>query len=421
MPRATVNRILRCLLLLSILLLVGCLPAAPSSTQQEITARPRFPTTVTATPDAGATKGALLRVTATAQAQRTATAATQMALSAASTRAAELQTATAAIVARETARVAPPTWPGAPFTQALEVISPENAGRIRELARSDQGWITGFLWAPNGKSIGLTMPRGIALYTADTFVEIQRLALSSDVESWSFSPDSLWLAFALDGSVELWNVRTLERKLLGSDMGRDSATGLAFSPDAVLLAGSWSSGSIVLWDVATGQEVKRLYVDKMGADSLAFSPDGATLASGCAFGGLFLWNVANGEVENKIEGLHDHVDHLLFSPDGASLAAATPRDCRVGLWNVVTREPFWTQELCWVYSLSFSPDGSLLATGTDEGTVQLWETSSGLKVGQFQGHSSYVRNVAFSPNGKLLATTAPEDGTARLWAVWTGP
>ncbi len=328
----------------------------------------------------------------------------------------------AAVLARETANVASPTWPGAPFTQPLEVISSENAGRLRELAHSEQGWVTGFLWAPDGKTIALTMLRGIALYTADTFVEIQRLELDADVWTFTFSPDGLELAFATEnGRVELWNVRTLERRLLVQSESQGSADRLAFSSDGTLLAISWAQRNVELWDVAAGQEIKIFSVETLVVCGLAFSPDGTTLAVGGSLGGLWLVNMTTGEVGSSIKGLQDYICGLSFSPDGQLLAVAAPRDGMVGLWSVATREPLWTDHLNWVYGFSLAPDASLLAAGDVKGTVQLWDAISGQQVGQLQGRGNYLRSLAFSPDGKLLATAAPEEGTVRLWAVWAEP
>jgi len=66
-----------------------------------------------------------------------------------------------------------------------------------------------------------------------------------------------------------------------------------------------------------------------------------------------------------------------------------------------------------LWSVSFSPDGSKLATAESNGTVHLWE-KSGKELSVFTGHTEKVHSISFSPNGQLLATAA-DDGTARLW------
>ena len=69
--------------------------------------------------------------------------------------------------------------------------------------------------------------------------------------------------------------------------------------------------------------------------------------------------------------------------------------------------------------IAYSPDGSKLATGSGDGTVIIWDTSTGAKVLTLTGHSSQIQAVSFSPDGQLLATGS-EDNTAKIWDVATG-
>jgi len=68
----------------------------------------------------------------------------------------------------------------------------------------------------------------------------------------------------------------------------------------------------------------------------------------------------------------------------------------------------------WVTSVTFSPDGRTLASGSYDQTVRLWEVSSGQCLNVLQGHTNMVTSVAFSPDGKTLASGS-SDGTINLW------
>ncbi|GAA5071577.1 hypothetical protein GCM10023319_02910 [Nocardia iowensis] len=109
-----------------------------------------------------------------------------------------------------------------------------------------------------------------------------------------------------------------------------------------------------------------------------------------------------------------------FSPDGTVLAT-TSDDGTARLWNIAdgTTARVLGDHLGGVWGCAFSPDGALLATASEDRTVRLWQASDGTSKGLLHGHTDWVTSVAFSPDGALLASTS-QDGTARLWRVADG-
>jgi WD40 repeat protein len=70
----------------------------------------------------------------------------------------------------------------------------------------------------------------------------------------------------------------------------------------------------------------------------------------------------------------------------------------------------------WVYSVSFSPDGKFLASGSWDETVKVWEVGSWREVATLRGHQDWVYSVSFSPDGKFLASGS-RDKTVKVWEV----
>jgi len=161
--------------------------------------------------------------------------------------------------------------------------------------------------------------------------------------------------------------------------------------------------------------------------TIALSPDRKILAAGGSSNTVRLWDVTTGEVMRTLTLGEDvvYVDSLAFSPDGKILAL--PGEplypfYPVQLWDVTAGEvvhSFSSEEYLDVHSLAFSPDGKMLASGNWDGTVHLWDVATGQVLRTLSAHTDLVDSVAFSPDGKMLASGS-YDRTVILWDVATG-
>ena len=109
-------------------------------------------------------------------------------------------------------------------------------------------------------------------------------------------------------------------------------TTVAFSPDGNMVASGASDKMIILWDVKTGQPIRKLQGHEETVISIAFSPDGAQLASGSADATVRLWNVQTGEPQQSLKGHASLVTSVAYSPDGKTIATASGQNVR--LWRV---------------------------------------------------------------------------------------
>ncbi len=301
----------------------------------------------------------------------------------------------------------------------------------------------------------------ITISNADLVQELGLLAISANEITWS--PDGKLLAIATDGGVIIMEIPSLqERMRIASkeewfDLWISS---VAFHPtdDRLLLGGR---GFFQQWDLATGEALHRTHGTGSDVFDVDYSEDGDLIAVGFRDGVLVkdidfdlpAW-VLRPESHTLVTG------KVTFAPHGAKVAGLGD-DGYLRLWNARTRELLWERstefqggwDLAYspdgrflvvggsatdflifdaqngqdaavlslestkgISSLAFNPESNLLALGTWEGQILIWDLEKLRLVTQLEGYTEGFTSLAFSPDGRLLASAGYDD-TIRLWGI----
>ena len=265
----------------------------------------------------------------------------------------------------------------------------------------------------------------------------------------ALSPDGTTIATAglNDRAASLWDGERpgKPRRLEGDE---PSIWDLAFSPDGRILATAAmkgtpqefaiagvarphknaETGSVRLWDVDKGVEIRCFPGKGCGPRCVAFSSDGSTLATGFSDATIRLYDPATGverarlEVKDRLQGC------LVFSPDGRTLASGThPTTAEGGvaasihLWDVAKAKEirqFAAHDMV-VSGLSFSPDGRVLASCGGDNAIRLWEAGTGREIlSSIANHSAVTSLVVAPADGTVI--TGGYDKTIRQWDPATG-
>jgi WD40 repeat protein len=176
------------------------------------------------------------------------------------------------------------------------------------------------------------------------------------------------------------------------------------------------NSTVELWDVATGKGLHKLRSEGVqGIGNATFSPDGKQLVVSAAGGGLIVWDVASGKEVRRIAGRRNLSAFVAFSPDGKTLAAGSP-DGIVQTWDAATGKRLGLYEAARtpMTRYAFTKAGRLLACGNKGQAISVGDVLAEKSLTPAGGHDAGITALGFTADGTGLAA-ASWDGVVSSW------
>jgi eukaryotic-like serine/threonine-protein kinase len=327
------------------------------------------------------------------------------------------------------------------------------AGQADRLATSDPEPLiaNGVSWSRDGHKILTSTATRVVVWNGATGEALASLSRRVEIEMAALAPDGISFVTVSKGSASLWNAATgqlFHAGLVDLDRGYSARVGNAAGGGLL-----WHFPSEPLWDTGDGQPLSQLRPQpalRARADlpgegpvkALAYSPDGRFLILGGSSGEhvpsgwVQPWDVQRCKALGPFPAAGP-VAAIVFSSDGKRFAVANDRYAKkekqaapgssVRVWDLATRRPIGEplvrdtsgHDLPRVRALAFSPDGSKILMGSDDGTASLCDVATGKPLTARLQHRAPVTAVAFSPDGKTVLTGS-DDHRAKLWEANNG-
>ena len=322
-----------------------------------------------------------------------------------------------------------------PTVWLWDVRSRDQAGVYRQ--HSDWVWAAdihpdGELAVSGGGPLRLPQPEeGEEVPVIDTVVRIwdiddgeviaQYRQHTNTVDSVRFHPTRPYvLSAAWDGNIVLWNYESEQRTRIYREHV-DEVYMVRFLDDGDRFVSASKDGTARLWDTNTG-EVLRVFEHGVRVNGVDVNPDETLIATSTGDFGrddnyVVLWDLESGEEIRRFAGHTSLVNEVRFHPSGRSLIS-TSWDTTVRQWDVETGEEVrqFNGHTGNTFGIDFTRDGDVMLTTSQDTTVRMWEYSTGEALHVFDQHEDWVQEVVVAPDDSFAISSA-QDNTLRRWLI----
>jgi WD40 repeat protein len=324
-------------------------------------------------------------------------------------------------------------------------------GGIKEIhsVRLD-GWNVGagFAVSPDLKMIAaISHEASLAIWEAATGKQVRRIQFEpwNNIRVITFSPDSKSIASDSGdgGVVRLWDIASGTEKAAYA-RHRAAVRSLAFLSEDTIVASAGEDATIRLWDVATGKQVfsvlddsRRIWNSRATREEspevlfertgptgdISASDDGKMVVSAYRDGTLTSWDATRGVAVRRVRlDCSGQISEVAFAPNGKTIVASDTGNGTLGLWDLTNGRNIHRVAVDKggiIRSLAFASEGDVIATGSDDGTVTLWETNTFRLLRRLRVSQGSIQCVAFSADGKMICVGGV-DAILRIWTLETG-
>jgi len=281
---------------------------------------------------------------------------------------------------------------------------------------------------PSGRSRGVIISVAIAIVIS-LFVTFwphrRRIPGETDIITVAFSADGKkLLGGTRGGEAYLWNVDT--GQMFVSGYSRKSSkenvpapfNALALAPNGEFFVDAGSALSLVTLDSSKNAPV--IWAPDFAYGGAAISPDGSRISAISSQQRLLIWKLGSSNQPRDMGRADAGVyGATAFSPDGGRLITAGHL---LRMIEVESGRELWARprDNFVFLTVAFRADGEVVATGSQDTSIRLWDAESGKEIAILRGHEGYVDFVAFNPDGKKMASWG-RDGQLLLWDLSVAP